>query len=77
MFSGLIKSHKKGFLQQFSALNELYRYLDQHKDAVLEALERNEHAVGSQLPGRLQVRFPTSGSDNQSRDFWTRHELDP
>lgn len=45
----------RGQFHVFSALNELYKYLDQYKDSIMEALEHNEHAQASRLPGRLQV----------------------
>lgn len=45
-----------GEFHVFSALNELYKYLDQYKESIIDALESNEHAQASRLPGRLQVR---------------------
>uniref|UniRef100_A0A0N4VZP6 Plexin_cytopl domain-containing protein n=1 Tax=Haemonchus placei TaxID=6290 RepID=A0A0N4VZP6_HAEPC len=45
----------RGQFHVFSALNELYKYLDQYKDPIMDALEHNEHAQASRLPGRLQV----------------------
>ncbi|VDK55202.1 unnamed protein product [Cylicostephanus goldi] len=45
----------RGQFHVFSALNELYKYLDQYKEPIMDALEHNEHAQASRLPGRLQV----------------------
>ncbi|CAJ0936168.1 unnamed protein product, partial [Mesorhabditis belari] len=44
----------KGKFYVFSALNELYKYLDQYRDGLLEALEHNEQAQAARLPARLQ-----------------------
>ncbi|CAI4229576.1 unnamed protein product [Auanema sp. JU1783] len=44
----------RGQFHVYSALNELYKYLDQYKDSIMEALEQNDHAQASRLPGRLQ-----------------------
>ncbi|CAD6194251.1 unnamed protein product [Caenorhabditis auriculariae] len=47
-------SARRKEFQVFSALNELYKYLDQYKESIMDALESNEHAQASRLPGRLQ-----------------------
>ncbi|CAJ0569001.1 unnamed protein product, partial [Mesorhabditis spiculigera] len=44
----------KGQFHVFSALNELYKYLDQYRDGLIEALEHSEAAQAARLPARLQ-----------------------
>mgnify|MGYP001584965583 CR=1 FL=1 len=50
------RQHKNEF-EVFSALNELYKYIEQYKEPLMDALESNEHALASRLNIRLQVRF--------------------
>ncbi|UMM30896.1 hypothetical protein L5515_012592 [Caenorhabditis briggsae] len=52
-----------GEFHVFSALNELYKYLDQYKESIIDALEANEHAQASRLPGRLQDLLALMESD--------------
>lgn len=52
-----------GEFHVFSALNELYKYLDQYKESIIDALESNEHAQASRLPGRLQDLLALMESD--------------
>ncbi|CAB3406196.1 unnamed protein product [Caenorhabditis bovis] len=52
-----------GEFHVFSALNELYKYLDQYKESIMDALEANEHAQASRLPGRLQDLLALMESD--------------
>lgn len=49
------RQHKNEF-EVFSALNELYKYIEQYKEPLMDALESNEHALASRLNIRLQVR---------------------
>ncbi|KAK6025971.1 plexin cytoplasmic region [Ostertagia ostertagi] len=59
----------RGQFHVFSALNELYKYLDQYKDPIMDALEHNEHAQASRLPGRLQDMLALMESDQSRTDY--------
>ncbi|WKY07930.1 hypothetical protein Q1695_007433 [Nippostrongylus brasiliensis] len=59
----------RGQFHVFSALNELYKYLDQYKDPIMDALEHNEHAQASRLPGRLQDMLALMEADQSRTDY--------
>ncbi|ETN70277.1 hypothetical protein NECAME_04968 [Necator americanus] len=59
----------RGQFHVFSALNELYKYLDQYKEPIMDALEHNEHAQASRLPGRLQDMLALMESDQSRTDY--------
>lgn len=56
-------------LQVFSSLNEIYKYLEQHKDSIMEALEHSEHAQSYQLPARLQDMMALMESQRAGSDY--------
>ncbi|KAF8370327.1 plx-1 [Pristionchus pacificus] len=53
----------------FSSLNEIYKYLEQHKDSIMEALEHSEHAQSYQLPARLQDMMALMESQRAGSDY--------
>ncbi|KJH51742.1 plexin cytoplasmic region [Dictyocaulus viviparus] len=59
----------RGQFHVFSALNELYKYLDQYKDPIMDALEHNDHAEASRLPGRLQDMLALMEADQSRTDY--------
>ncbi|KIH66538.1 plexin cytoplasmic region [Ancylostoma duodenale] len=59
----------RGQFHVFSALNELYKYLDQYKEPIMDALEHNEHAQASRLPGRLQDMLALMEADQSRTDY--------
>ncbi|GMT23527.1 hypothetical protein PFISCL1PPCAC_14824 [Pristionchus fissidentatus] len=60
---------RRGQLQVFSALHEIYKYVEQHKDALLESLEHCEHAQTYQLPARLQDMMALMESQRAGSDY--------
>lgn len=53
------RSHSRDKFHIFSALNELYKYLEQYKDSVREELEMNQFAVNQKLPQKFQEMLNT------------------
>uniref|UniRef100_A0A915ADH7 Sema domain-containing protein n=2 Tax=Parascaris univalens TaxID=6257 RepID=A0A915ADH7_PARUN len=53
------RSHSRDRFHVFSALNELYKYLEQYKDPLREELEMNQFAVNQKLPQKFQEMLNT------------------
>ncbi|PAV71747.1 hypothetical protein WR25_04399 isoform E [Diploscapter pachys] len=62
------RQHKNEF-EVFSALNELYKYIEQYKEPLMDALESNEHALASRLNIRLQDMLALMSDGDQVTDY--------
>ncbi|MFH4977135.1 hypothetical protein AB6A40_003844 [Gnathostoma spinigerum] len=53
------RAHSRDRFQVFSALNELYKYVEQYREPIREELEMNEYAVNQKLPQKFQEMLNT------------------
>uniref|UniRef100_A0A915PJ57 Sema domain-containing protein n=1 Tax=Setaria digitata TaxID=48799 RepID=A0A915PJ57_9BILA len=53
------RSHSRDRFHIFSALNELYKYLEQYKESLREELDMNQCAVSQKLPQKFQDMLNT------------------
>ncbi|KAL3982306.1 Plexin cytoplasmic RasGAP domain family protein [Acanthocheilonema viteae] len=53
------RSHSRDRFHIFSALNELYKYLEQYKESLREELDMNQFAVNQKLPQKFQDMLNT------------------